>query len=127
MGILGKDRAKDPSTGYAKTFLRQMQTCLDLALERGVTIVVNAGGLNPAGLASELRKINPRALIGYVTGDALPTDGLTANAYLGAFGIADCITAGANVVVTGRVTDASLVVGPAILRPLGRPATTWTR
>jgi hypothetical protein len=114
MGILAKDRAKDPSTGYAKTFLRQMRTCLDLAIDRGVTIVVNAGGLNPSGLVEELRAISPRARIGWVTGDSVPTMGITANAYLGAFGIADCIAAGADVVVTGRVTDASLVVGAAI-------------
>jgi hypothetical protein len=114
MGILARDRMKDPSTGYAKTFLRQMRTCLDIALDRGVTIVVNAGGLNPSGLVDEVRKINPKARIGYVTGDARPTTALTANAYLGAFGIAECVSAGANVVVTGRVTDASLVVGPAI-------------
>jgi Acyclic terpene utilisation family protein AtuA len=121
MGILGKDRAKDPSTGYAKTFLRQMETCLGLAVERGVTIVVNAGGLNPDGLAGALTTLAGRVgvggevRVGYVTGDEIPADGaLTANAYLGAFGIAACLRGGANVVVTGRVTDASLVVGPAI-------------
>ena len=47
---------------------------------------------------------------------AVPADALTANAYLGAFGIAECLRAGADVVVTGRVTDASLVIGPAIAR-----------
>src|SRR6185369_7468391 len=54
MLILGRDRLKDPLTGYAKTFLRQMETCLGLALERKVKIVVNAGGLNPAGLRAAL-------------------------------------------------------------------------
>jgi Acyclic terpene utilisation family protein AtuA len=121
MGILAHDRFRDPETGYAKTFVRQMETCLGTALDKGVTIVVNAGGLNPAGLANALRQIADRlglagrAHIGYVTGDAIErVDAITANAYLGAFGIAECLRGGANVVVTGRVTDASLVIGPSI-------------
>ncbi len=50
MLILGRDRMADPSKGYAKTFLRQMEDSLGLAVERRVTLVTNAGGLNPAGL-----------------------------------------------------------------------------
>jgi hypothetical protein len=121
MGILARDRLRDPGTGYAKTFLRQMETCLGLALDNDVTIVVNAGGLNPEGLAAALRQtadrlgLADRTRIGYVTGDALDRDdSIAANAYLGAFGIAECLRGGANVVVTGRVTDASLVIGPSI-------------
>src|SRR3546814_16897234 len=49
MLILGKDTMKDPSLGYARTFVRQVEDTLGLALERGVKIVSNAGGLNPAG------------------------------------------------------------------------------
>jgi hypothetical protein len=119
MLILGRDRLRDPSLGYARTFLRQMEQCLGTALDRGVRIVTNAGGLNPEGLAAALdslaARLGLRARVGYVAGDAAERDGaLTANAYLGAFGIASCLDAGADVVVTGRVTDASLVVGPAI-------------
>jgi hypothetical protein len=122
MLILGKDQLKDASLGYARTFVRQVEDCLGLALDRGVTLVANAGGLNPAGLAGRLREV-ARGLgldpaIAHVEGDdvrALSYDGaLTANAYLGAFGIASALSAGADIVVTGRVTDASLVVGPAI-------------
>ncbi|WP_433539361.1 acyclic terpene utilization AtuA family protein [Micromonospora sp. CA-249363] len=121
MLILGRDRLRDPDLGYAKTFLRQAEKCLGTALDRGVRIVTNAGGLNPAGLAAAIEALAGRlglaAKVGYVEGDALPrADALTANAYLGAFGIAACLDAGADVVVTGRVTDASLVVGPAIAR-----------
>ncbi|WP_245712956.1 acyclic terpene utilization AtuA family protein [Micromonospora nigra] len=121
MLILGRDRLRDPDLGYAKTFLRQMEGCLGTALDRGVRIVTNAGGLNPAGLAAALGVLAGRlglpARIGYVEGDVLPRpDALTANAYLGAFGIAACLDGGADVVVTGRVTDASLVVGPAVAR-----------
>jgi hypothetical protein len=126
--ILGRDRMRDPSLGYARTFLAQMEECLGLACDRGVRIVVNAGGLNPAGLADALRGLADRlgvpAAVAHVEGDdLLPRAAelglgapLTANAYLGAFGIAECLRAGADVVVTGRVTDASLVVGPGIAR-----------
>jgi hypothetical protein len=121
MLILGRDRLKDASLGYARGFLRQMETALPLAYERGVRIVSNAGGLNPAGLADALRALSTElglpTRVSHVEGDAVPVENaLTANAYLGAFGIAECLRAGADVVVTGRVTDASLVVGPAIAR-----------
>ena len=125
MLILGRDRMKDAERGYAKTFLRQMRECLSLALDNDVRIVVNAGGLNPAGLARQLRELadelGVRAKIAHVEGDDLTSRAaeldlgqpLTANAYLGAWGIVECLNADADVVVTGRVTDASLVVGPA--------------
>ncbi|WP_244298888.1 acyclic terpene utilization AtuA family protein [Micromonospora cremea] len=121
MLILGRDRLRDPDLGYAKTFLRQLETCLGTALDRGTRIVTNAGGLNPAGLAAAIDRLAGRldlpVRVGYVEGDAIQRpDALTANAYLGAFGIAACLNGGADVVVTGRVTDASLVVGPAIAR-----------
>jgi len=125
MLILGRDRLRDPALGYARTFLRQLEPCLGAALERGVRIVTNAGGLNPAGLAAAIGELagrlglSPR--IGYVEGDDLAAEAeqlgfggqLAANAYLGGWGIAACLRAGADIVVTGRVTDASLVVGPA--------------
>jgi hypothetical protein len=130
MLILGRDRLRDPGLGYARTFLRQLEDCLGLALDRGVAIVSNAGGLNPAGLATAVRELAERLglhpKIGYVVGDdllpraaalglAAPGGGqlVAANAYLGGWGIAECLRAGANVVVTGRVTDASLTAGPA--------------
>ncbi|MGW2588786.1 acyclic terpene utilization AtuA family protein [Streptomyces sp. NPDC001515] len=119
MLILGRSRLKDPARGYATTFLRQLEEGLGLARERGVRIVANAGGLNPAGLADAVRelaeKVGVSVRVAHVEGDAMPVpDGfLTANAYLGGGGIAACLRAGAEVVVTGRVTDAALVTGPA--------------
>jgi hypothetical protein len=143
MLILWKGRQRDPSGGYAVSFLRQMEDVLGLALEKSVRIVVNAGGLNPAGLAAKLRELAAKlgldARIAHVEGDdllprlaelqqkghalthldtgrALAAEGVqpvSANAYLGAFGIVACLDAGADVVVCPRVTDASLVVGPA--------------
>jgi hypothetical protein len=122
MLILGRDQLKDPSLGYARTFVRQVEDCLGLALSQGVRLVSNAGGLNPAGLAARLGEVAAglglSPSIAYVDGDdvrSLGFDGaLTANAYLGGLGIAAALAGGADVVVTGRVTDASLVVGPAV-------------
>ena len=125
MLILGRDRMKDQSLGYAKTFLRQVEDTLGLALDKGVKIVANAGGLNPAGLADALREVNAKlglnAKIAHVEGDDLISRAselglgspLTANAYLGGWGIVEALAADADVVVTGRVTDASVIVGPA--------------
>ncbi|MGB8387045.1 acyclic terpene utilization AtuA family protein [Mycobacterium sp.] len=125
MLILGRDRMKNPDRGYAKTFLTQLEDCLGEACDRGVRIVANAGGLNPAGLADAIRALADRlgidARIAHVEGDdLLPRAAelglgspLTANAYLGAWGIVDCLNHGADVVVTGRVTDASVIVGAA--------------
>src|SRR5271155_1596184 len=94
MLILGRDRMKHPDRGYAKTFLTQLEECLGLAQDRGVRIVTNAP--RPPG-----------------AGDRGRGKPLTANAYLGAWGIVDCLDSGADVVVPGRVTDASVTVGPA--------------
>ncbi|MFD9339143.1 acyclic terpene utilization AtuA family protein, partial [Streptomyces sp. NPDC060028] len=120
MLILGRDRLKNPELGYAKTFLRQLEEGLGLAHERGVRIVANAGGLHPAGLAAAVRELAAKlgipVSVAHVEGDDLmpyAEGALTANAYLGGAGITACLRAGADVVVTGRVTDAALVSGPA--------------
>jgi len=100
--------------GYARVFLRQLDDVLAPCLERGIKIVSNAGGLAPAALAEQVRALG--AKVAHVEGDDVHDrfDGaLTANAYLGAWGIVEALRGGADVVVTGRVTDASLVVGPA--------------
>ena len=129
MLILAKAQAKDPAGGYARTFLTQMEQVLGTCADRDIKIVANAGGLNPAGLAAALRELADRlgvtVRVAHVEGDDLrgnlaaitPPVGdatpVSANAYLGGWGIAEALGAGADVVVTGRVTDASLVVGPA--------------
>lgn len=141
MYILHKTRQR--SGGYARTFLRELEDVLPACVERGITIVANAGGLDPGGLAQAVRELAGRqgvevrvasvsgdditpqvaelraageAFVNIDTGEPLP-DGaplVTANAYLPARPIADALAAGAQVVVTGRVTDAALVVGPAL-------------
>jgi len=136
MLILYRSRTKDPSKGWATTFLRQLEPVLGTIAERGTKIVVNAGGLAPQACAQAVRDaaaaLGLELPVAHVEGDDLlarvgdldlthldtgeplgERAPLTANAYLGAWGIASALTAGAQVVVTGRVTDASLVVGPA--------------
>ncbi|MFI0779750.1 acyclic terpene utilization AtuA family protein [Streptomyces sp. NPDC021212] len=134
MLILGRDRAKDPTRSYATTFLRQLEDTLGLAVERGVRIVTNAGGLNPAGLADAVRALAERlglpVRVAHVEGDDLlgardwGPGVVSANAYLGGGGIAECLRGGADVVVTGRVTDAALVTGPAAAH-FGWAADAW--
>lgn len=136
MLILFRARAKDPAKGFVTSFLRQLEPVLGQVVDRGTQVVVNAGGLAPAGCAQAVRDLaaalgltlavahvegdDVLPLVGTVPLDHLDTGAplgpavpLTANAYLGAWGIAAALRQGAQVVVTGRVTDASLVVGPA--------------
>jgi hypothetical protein len=146
MLILWRTRRRSPEAGYAKSFLRQARDLLVPCRDRGIRIVVNAGGLNPAGLAASVRALATELgldlRVAHVEGDdllprldelsaaghdlahlatgqplhELPIPPITANAYLGAWGIVEALDAGGEVVVTGRVTDASLVVGPAAWR-----------
>lgn len=140
MLILARQRLKHgPGAGYARTFLTQMEQVLGTCRDRGIRVVSNAGGLDPQGCADALAELVEKldigtVSIGVVTGDDLmPRMGdldepwtnldtreapegvqfLTANAYLGGEPITAALAAGADVVITGRVTDAALVVGPA--------------
>lgn len=154
--ILHKARAKQPGAGYAVTFLKQMEETLGTILDRGIKVVVNAGGLNPGGMADELRKLAKRlgleAKVAHVAGDdvldrlselesaghplahldrgaplaEIPSPPVSANVYLGAWGIVEALRRGADVVVCPRVTDASLVVGPAAWR-FGWARDDWDR
>ncbi len=139
MLILARIKAKRPTKGYADSFVVQMEQVMGSCLARGIKVVSNAGGLNPQGCAEALAELavrlglNPK--IAHVTGDdLLPRldalgDRLThfetgeplqdrarfisANAYLGCWGIVEALNQGADIVVTGRTTDAAIVCGPA--------------
>ncbi|MGF6889369.1 hypothetical protein ABIA39_008836 [Nocardia sp. GAS34] len=143
MLILWKSRQRDTAGGYATTFLKQMEQILGICIDRNIRVVTNAGGLNPGGLAAELgrlaEKLGLHPSIAHIEGDDLldripdlqqqghplahlgtgktladaGVEPVTANAYLGASGITEALRAGADIVVCPRVTDASLVVGPA--------------
>ncbi len=141
MLILARTRVKRPGGGYAHTFVTQMEQVMGTCLDRGIKVVSNAGGLDPDGCADAVAKVaeelglHPK--IAYVRGDDLmprlpdlvasnqlthfetgepikdTSRFLTANAYLGCWGIVDALDRGADIVITGRVTDAAVVCGPA--------------
>ena len=145
MLILFRQRMKR-GHGYATPFLSQLEEVLGTCLDRGVRVVSNAGGLDPTLLGEQVMLLGERlglpVRVGVVTGDdlmpAMPdliaggesfanldtgelldaagVHPITANAYLGGEPITDALRQGADVVVTGRVTDAALVVGPAAWR-----------
>ena len=141
MLILAKTQAKRPGGGYARTFVSQMEDVMGNCLDKGIKVVSNAGGLDPEGCAEAVHEIaqklglNPK--IAFVRGDDLmpnidefisgdllhhfetgepikdPTRFMTANAYLGCWGIVDALSRDADIVITGRATDAAIVCGPA--------------
>ena len=141
MLILARTRLKHPGGGYARSFVTQMEQVMGTCLDRGIRVVSNAGGLDPDHCASAVAEVADRLglapRIAYVNGDDLvgrldelsaggyglsdfesgdplaATALLTANAYLGAFGIVEALDLGADIVITGRVTDAAVVCGPA--------------
>lgn len=143
MLVLAKGQARNPNAGYAASFPEQLAASLDVISSAGIKVVVNAGGLNPTALVAQVNALSrekgfdlsvaiadgddllpdlerlqaARHSFSHLrTGEALerwPFEPLTANAYLGGWGIAAALDRGADIVVTGRVTDASLVVGPA--------------
>jgi hypothetical protein len=143
MAILFGEKMRKPETGYVPTFLRQMEQVMGECLDRGIRVVSNAGGLNPQGMAKELRKIadtlglHPKiaciegddlmgrladlqekgeAFIHLDKGISLKDAGampITANAYMGGWGVAEALAQGADIVVGGRLADASVVMGPA--------------
>ena len=141
MSILAVQRAKDPAAGFASDFLDVLARLVPILKQQpSLKIVTNAGGMNPHGCAAKAKSIQPDARIGIVSGDDLlprldeliagghvftnldtgaPLESVrskvvSANAYLGAKPIADALAGGARVVITGRVADASLTVGPAV-------------
>jgi hypothetical protein len=143
MAILFGQKMKKPETGYVPTFLRQMEQVMGECLDRGIRVVSNAGGLNPQGMANELKKIadvlglHPKiaciegddlmgrladlqakgeAFIHLDKGNSLKDAGampISANAYMGGWGVAEALAQGADIVVGGRLADASVVMGPA--------------
>jgi hypothetical protein len=143
MAILFRQTLKDPNLGYVSTFLKQMEQVMGQCLDNNIKVVANAGGLNPKGLADKLETladtlgIHPK--IAYIEGDNLlprlqelqekgeafthldkgiplkdtNAQPISANAYLGCWGIVEALKQGADIVVGGRLADAALVMGPA--------------
>ena len=140
MLILARTRVKRPNGGFARTFVTQMEQVMGACLDKGIKVVSNAGGLDPDGCADAVaevaNKLGYAPKIAYVAGDdlmprmdeLLASDKLkhfetgepikeaaflTANAYLGIWGIVDALEHGADIVITGRTTDAAIVCAPA--------------
>jgi hypothetical protein len=142
MLILARTQAKRPGGGYARTFVTQMDHVMGTCLDRGIRVVSNAGGLDPDHCAEAVAEVAATLglspTIAYVNGDDLlprldellaagvdlpdmatgepladPGRFVSANAYLGCWGIVDALHRGADIVVTGRTTDAAVVCGPA--------------
>jgi hypothetical protein len=141
MLILARTRVKRPNAGYARTFVTQMEQVMGTCLDKGIKVVTNAGGLDPDSCADAVaevaKKLGLNPTIAYVRGDDLlprmsdliaadqlshfetgepikdASAFLTANAYLGCWGIVDALNQGADIVITGRTTDAAVVCGPA--------------
>ena len=142
MLILARTRSRRPGGGYARSFVTQMEQVMGECLKSGIKVVSNAGGLDPMGCAQAVAEVAERLglkpRIACVNGDdlmdrldrdaadavSLSSFGggddfsdnsrlITANAYLGGWGIAEALRRGADIVVTGRVTDAALACGPA--------------
>jgi hypothetical protein len=141
MLILAGARVKRPNSGYARTFVTQMEHVMGTCLDKKIRVVSNAGGLDPDSCAEAVAEVakklglNPK--IAYVRGDDLlprmsefiagnqlthfqtgepikeASAFLTANAYLGGWGIVEALNQGADIVITGRVTDAAVVTAPA--------------
>jgi len=138
MAILASARLKRPELGYATDFVEvAMRSVLrDLAAKK-IKVVSNAGGIHPRACAAALEKMiadaglalkvavvegddvsaQVAALVAagtrdLATGAPLPARVVSANAYLGALPIAAALAAGADIVVTGRVVDSALALGP---------------
>ena len=128
LAILQKDRQRDESLGYTRDLPSYVRTALPFIVDGRTKMITNAGGINPvaAGRAvvATLKAAGATGLtVATVVGDdvrshadvlALPADVLFANAYLGARPIVDALAGGADIVVTGRVADASLFLAPLV-------------
>ncbi|MBS0580907.1 MAG: DUF1446 domain-containing protein [Proteobacteria bacterium] len=141
MGLLGRYQAMDPKGGYGTDFLTvHVGPHLAEIARQGVKVIANAGGLNPSGLVaaletmireqglalrvacvdgddvrSQVEALRSAGIRDMFTGASLPQKPIiSANAYLGAFPIAAALGLGADIVVTGRVVDSALALGPLI-------------
>jgi len=142
MALLVAAQRKNPEAGYATDFVdTAMRQVLPQVMQRGIKVISNAGGINPqacaaalAALATELglavriavvdgddvraqlpalREQAPGgALRDLVSGQPVPARLLSANAYLGAQGVAHALAQGADVVITGRCVDSAVTLGP---------------
>jgi hypothetical protein len=142
MSILQKQKDSDPELGYARDFPPLIGRVAKQLVERNVKVIANAGGVNPMACARAVLKAAPGLKVAVVSGDdvyprldeliakghqlrdmetAQPLSTirprvLSANAYIGAFPLAEALATGAHVVIAGRCTDTALALAPMIHR-----------
>ncbi len=144
MSIMNKQMRKNPEAGYARDFLNHLEPVFEMVMEKGIRIITNAGGVNPLALARALREMADkkrlRPKIAVVDGDnildeidQLSDEGvdfsnmengasyskirgrvLSANLYFGARPVVKALKAGADIVITGRVTDTGITLAAMI-------------
>lgn len=126
MAILSRAKAQDANQGYARDLIETIAANLASFRAGGVKVVTNAGGVNPSAAAALIEAADPDIRVAVVSGDdlmgneavlsgaELSSEPISANVYLGARPIAAGLAAGADIVVTGRVVDSALVLGPLI-------------
>jgi hypothetical protein len=142
MSILQKQRQADPKLGYARDFPPLVARLADRIRERGITVIANAGGVNPVACAREVVRLAPGLKVAVVLGDdvygrideflakghqlrdmdtgepiaSIRDRILSANAYIGAFPLVEALSTGAQVVIAGRCTDTALTLAPMVHR-----------
>jgi hypothetical protein len=142
MSILQKQKEENPELGYARDFPPLIGRVAKLMRDRDVTVIANAGGVNPIACAREVRRLAPQLKVAVVLGDDIysrlddllerniflknmetgqPLSEirdriLSANAYIGAFPLAEALATGADVVIAGRSTDTALALAPMVHR-----------
>src|SRR5215472_12905443 len=140
MSILQKQKQADPKLGYARDFPPLIARIAPQIREHGIKVIANAGGVNPAACAREVMRLAPGLRVAVVTGDdvyarideflgkgyemrdmdtgepleKIRAQILSANAYIGAFPLAEALSTGADVVVAGRSTDTALTLAPMV-------------
>jgi hypothetical protein len=150
MSILQKQQKENPAHGYARDFPPLIERIAPALTARNIQVLANAGGVNPMACAEEIRRRCPGLKVAVVLGDDILADldsllasghpllnidtgapirdiraqVVSANAYLGAFPLAEALATGANVIVSGRCADAALALAPMLYR-FGWSATQW--
>ncbi len=144
MSVLQKQRSRDPKLGYARDFVEMIARVLPDLRDRGIRVIANAGGINPLGCKDAVLEVAARqgipVKVATVSGDdilpriddflgrgielknmdtgeplsAVRAQVQSANAYIGAFPLAEALAQGADIVISGRCADAALALAPMI-------------